>query len=164
MPVATLIFLLVPLIEVIILIQVGSIIGVLPTVLLIVLTAVCGIWLLRAEGIATLMRVQSKLERGEIPDTELLEGVMLIIGGALLLTPGFATDAFGFVCLLPGLRRPLANRIIRSSVFRQIRPGTRFYRSSHTVYKDGEIIEGEFNEEEPDRDRLKQPKLDSDAR
>ena len=90
----------------IILIEVGGMIGPLPTVGLVVLTAICGVWLLRLEGMATLTRVQEKLQRGEIPESELLEGIMLIIGGALLLTPGFATDIVGFVCLIPGLRRP----------------------------------------------------------
>ena len=116
---ATFLFFIIPLVEMIILIEVGGMIGPLPTVGLVVLTAICGVWLLRLEGVATLSRVQGKLQRGEIPESELLEGIMLIIGGALLLTPGFATDIIGFVCLLPGLRRPLAARIIRSTSFSQ---------------------------------------------
>ena len=70
----------------VILIEIGGLIGVLPTVGLVVLTAVAGIWLLRLEGLATLRRVQNRLARGETPERELLEGVMLIFGGALLLT------------------------------------------------------------------------------
>ena len=89
-------FLIVPIIEIYLLIQVGGLIGALPTVFLIVLTAVIGGWLLRSQGMATLGRVQQ---------TMLLEGAMLLIGGALLLTPGFFTDAIGFVCLIPLLRR-----------------------------------------------------------
>ncbi len=89
---ATFLFFIIPLVEMIILIEVGGMIGPLPTVGLVVLTAICGVWLLRLEGMATLTRVQEKLQRGEIPESELLEGIMLIIGGALLLTPGFATD------------------------------------------------------------------------
>lgn len=136
----------------IILIQVGGIIGALPTVGLVVLTAVAGVWLLRLEGLATLTRVQDKLNRGEIPETELLEGIMLIFGGALLLTPGFFTDFIGFVCLLPGLRRPLAARIINSAGFRAFHTGgSQFsagYRSDQSANAQGSrTIDGEFEPE-----------------
>ena len=130
----------------IILIEVGGMIGPLPTVGLVVLTAICGVWLLRLEGMATLTRVQEKLKRGEIPETELLEGIMLIIGGALLLTPGFATDLVGFVCLVPGLRRPLAARIIRSTSFGQFQMHSPFQGGGFRNADDqpGQTIEGEF--------------------
>ncbi len=148
---ATFLFFLIPLVEMIILIKVGGIIGPLPTVGLVVLTAICGVWLLRLEGIATLSRVQEKLQRGEIPEAELLEGVMLIIGGALLLTPGFATDIIGFVCLIPGLRRPLAARIIRSNGFSQFQMHTRFQAGGFQAGgfrnhdgQPGHTIDGEF--------------------
>lgn len=100
-----LLFLAIPLIEIYFLIQVGEVIGALPTVLMVVFTAVVGAMLLRIQGISTLQRVQRATARGEIPALEMLEGVMLLIGGALLLTPGFFTDAIGFLCLLPPLRR-----------------------------------------------------------
>ncbi|MDZ7685978.1 MAG: FxsA family protein [Gammaproteobacteria bacterium] len=116
MPIALIAFIVVPIVEMIILIEVGGIIGALPTVGLVVLTATLGIWLLRLEGTATLARVQARLDRGELPETELLEGIMLLIGGALLLTPGFVTDTIGFACILPGLRRPIARWIIRRGV------------------------------------------------
>ncbi len=148
MRIGALVFFLVPLIEMIILIEVGGMIGALPTVLLVVLTAVVGVWLLRLEGMATLMRVQEKLNQGEVPGTELLEGVMLLIGGALLLTPGFATDAFGFVCLIPGLRRPLAKRIISTAGFQSIHVGgfsRGFHQHQGPFNSDaGTTIDGEF--------------------
>jgi UPF0716 protein FxsA len=142
--IAAALFFLIPLVEMILLIEVGSRIGVLPTIGLVMLTAICGVWLLRLEGISTLARVQDKLGRGEIPETELLEGIMLIIGGALLLTPGFATDAIGFICLLPGLRRPIARKIIQSSAFNSMNSGfsgmsAKFNRDNTT------IIDGEFD-------------------
>jgi UPF0716 protein FxsA len=114
-----LIFIIVPVIEMFILIRVGSMIGALPTIALVVLTATVGVWLLKREGLATLARLQGKMANGDIPGKELLEGVMLIIGGALLLTPGFVTDAVGFVCLLPGLRQPLAVWLLNHTQFMQ---------------------------------------------
>ena len=143
---ATFLFFIIPLVEMIILIEVGGMIGPLLTIALVVLTAICGVWLLRLEGMATLTRVQEKLQRGEIPETELLEGIMLIIGGALLLTPGFATDIVGFVCLVPGLRRPLAARIIRSTSFGKFQMHSPFQSPSfrNTDRHPGQTIDGEF--------------------
>ena len=100
-----LVFLVVPLAEIYLLIEIGGVIGVSWTILLVVFTAVLGAWLVRVQGIAALTRVQQSLERGEVPALELMEGVCLLIAGALLLTPGFVTDAVGFVCLTPALRR-----------------------------------------------------------
>lgn len=163
MRIALIIFITVPLVEMIILIQVGGIIGAIPTVGLVVLTATLGIWLLKLEGLATLARVQEKLDKGQIPETELLEGIMLLVGGALLLTPGFITDAMGFICLLPGLRRPLARWIIRQGMLRAMNiSGGAFTRGTfmsgsfttgppgpdQNQALDDKIIEGEFQEED----------------
>ncbi len=149
MRMALAIFIIVPILEMIILIEVGGIIGALPTVALVVLTATVGIWLLRMQGIATLNRVQQKLQSGQIPETELLEGVMLLVGGALLLTPGFVTDAIGFICLLPGPRRPLARWIIRQSVFKTIHAtGRRPSPGGQPGGREGPAIEGEFKRED----------------
>ena len=108
-----LMFILIPIAEMVVLIKVGGLIGAIPTVGLVVLTATIGVWLLKREGLATINRVQEKMANGELPGKELLEGVMLIIGGALLLTPGFITDAIGFVCLIPWLRQPVASWLLR---------------------------------------------------
>jgi len=102
-----LLFLTVPLVEIYFLISVGQVIGAIPTVFMVVFTAVLGAMLLRAQGLSTLRRVQEASERGEIPALEMLEGLMLLVGGALLLTPGFVTDAIGFVCLITPLRQAL---------------------------------------------------------
>jgi len=107
-PLLLLVFLLVPLLEIYFLIVVGGIIGALPTVVLVVLTAVIGAALARHQGLATLQRLQATMARGETPAIELLEGVLLFIGALLLLTPGFITDALGFACLIPATRRLLA--------------------------------------------------------
>lgn len=108
-----LLFLLVPLVEIYILIEVGQVIGALPTIGLCVLTAVIGAALLRVQGFQTLHRAQENLARGEIPAIEMFEGVALGFGGALLLTPGFATDTVGFLCLIPWTRRWLIRAALR---------------------------------------------------
>jgi len=102
-----LIFLIVPVVEIYLLIEVGGYIGAFPTVFLVVFTAVLGAWLLRLQGFATLRRVQASFTRGEIPAIEMIGGVLLLLSGALLLTPGFFTDTIGFLFLLPGFRRML---------------------------------------------------------
>jgi len=102
-----LLFLSIPLVEIYFLIQVGEVIGALPTVFMVVFTAVLGGILLRIQGLSTLKRVQQASARGEVPALEMLEGMMLMIGGVLLLTPGFFTDTIGFLCLIPPLRQAL---------------------------------------------------------
>jgi UPF0716 protein FxsA len=79
------------------------------TILLVVLTAVIGVWLLRIQGLSTLTRAQQKLQANELPAREILEGMALVIAGAFLLTPGFFTDAIGFLLLFPPTRIALVN-------------------------------------------------------
>ena len=99
-----------------ILIEVGGIIGAWPTIALVVLTAVVGVGLIRAQGFATLMRGMARLNAGELPATEMVEGVMLALAGALMVTPGFVTDTAGFVLLTPRVRRRLAADLLRRFV------------------------------------------------
>lgn len=154
-------FIIIPIIEMVLLIKVGGLIGVIPTIGLVMLTAVIGIALLRQQGLDTLARLQSRLAKGEIPGTELLEGAMLLIGGALLLTPGFFTDGIGFICLIPTFRRPIAQVLIRQGIlsgaaFSQRQSQFRTYqqfngnenvRDSHSN-QDRKIIDGEFRNED----------------
>ena len=100
----------VPVIEIMLLIRVAGAIGFSWTFLIVLATAVAGYYLLRREGARTLAAARSKLGRGELPSQEMTEGVMIAIGGALLLTPGFATDVFGLLCLVPFSRRWMALR------------------------------------------------------
>ncbi|MDG1204860.1 MAG: FxsA family protein [Pseudomonadales bacterium] len=143
MRIALFFFILIPILEMYILIQVGSYIGAIPTIALVVLTATIGIWLLRLEGLSTLNRVQEKLNAGQIPGTELLEGVMLLVGGALLLTPGFATDAIGFCCLLPFLRRPIATWLMHKGVLGAMQFGSSPFSANNYHQPEG-VIDGEF--------------------
>ena len=133
-----LLFLTVPLVEIYFLIQVGQEIGALSTVLLCILTAALGAILLRIQGILTLMNAREKLRQGEIPADNLLEGLILLIAGVLLLTPGFITDVIGFLCLVPSLRSMLALRMLHQAFRDDLR------RRNITV-------EGEFWEEDDHR-------------
>ena len=101
-------FITIPLIEIAILIKIGSIIGAGYTIALVIGTAFLGVSLLRIQGISTLAKVQANISRGQLPATELIEGLILLISGALLLTPGFFTDTIGFLMLVPTLRQRLA--------------------------------------------------------
>ncbi len=147
-PVLLALFFLVPLVEIYILIEVGGLIGALPTVFLVVATAVIGAGLLRWQGLTTWLRVQQTLARGELPAVEMLEGAVLLVGGALLLTPGFVTDALGFLCLIPPARQAAIRAFLRRgrvTVHRASgsgRPGDR--RGGPR----GRVIEGEWRRDD----------------
>lgn len=100
-------FLLIPLIEIYFLIKIGGVVGVGWTILLVVFTALLGAFLVRAQGFSIFARVQMQLAHGNLPAMEMLEGLLLFVAGALLLTPGFFTDAVGFMLLMPPLRRKI---------------------------------------------------------
>lgn len=104
-------FIVMPIIEIAVLIEVGGLFGLWPTLALIILTAMAGTWMLRQQGFAVLSRAQTQLERGSIPLVEVFEGFCLVIAGALLLTPGFVTDAIGGGLLLPPIRAWLYRRL-----------------------------------------------------
>jgi UPF0716 protein FxsA len=142
-PVFFLLFLLVPLVEIWFLIVVGGWIGALPTVLLVVATAVAGAALARAQGFATLQRLQATLARHEAPAMEMLEGVLLLVGALLLLTPGFFTDLAGFFCLLPPTRRWLALRGLQHVI---LPPGGGPQGPAH--HDAPRTLEGEFHRED----------------
>ena len=121
-----LLFMLIPFFEMWILIEVGGWIGALPTIGLVVLTATIGLSLLKQQGLSTLLRARRKMDEGAIPASELVSGVMIAVGGALLLTPGFVTDALGFALLIPQTRKWLLFKLIDR-------------------YRDKIVIEGEFH-------------------
>ncbi|HPY41314.1 MAG TPA: FxsA family protein, partial [Thiolinea sp.] len=100
-PILAVLFFTVPLIEIYLLIQVGHVIGALPTILLVIATSILGAYLLKQQGLSTLARFQNNLRQGQLPATEIKEGVFILIGGLLLMTPGFFTDFLGLFFLLP---------------------------------------------------------------
>lgn len=141
------IFLLIPLIEIYLLIKVGSVIGALPTVALVVFTAVLGAFLLRIQGFSTLARVRETMARGGIPAVEMLEGAVLLLAGALLLTPGFFTDAIGFACLIPPLRRYIVLRFLQR-LFQPVNPGSVGPGAGPHRHHRPDVLEGEYRRED----------------
>lgn len=110
-------FLTVPLVEIALLIKVGAIIGPGWTIFLVVLTALIGAALVRVQGLATFARMQAMLARGEMPAVEMFEAMALFLAGALLLTPGFFTDIFGFIVLVPAIRRMFIHYVLQRGSF-----------------------------------------------
>ncbi len=111
-----LIFLATPILEIVLFIEIGGLIGVVPTILIVIVTAIVGSVLLRLQGIAVIRRTQYALRAGELPVDPVIDGISLLVAGALLLTPGFFTDAVGFLLFVPPFRQALARRIFAHMV------------------------------------------------
>ncbi len=118
-----LLFIAVPLLELFILIRLGGVIGLMPTLALCVLTGVAGAWLARREGLRALWSFQERLAGGGVPGRALMDGLCILIGGAVLLTPGLLTDVLGFALLLPPSRRWIQARMKRR-IERQVAEGS----------------------------------------
>src|SRR3954447_953921 len=117
LPLLLLLFIVVPIVELFVILQVGQAIGVLPTVALLIADSVIGSVLMRSQGRAAWRRFNAALAEGRIPHREVLDGALVIFGGALLLTPGFVSDIFGILLLLPPTRA-----LVRAVVARRILP------------------------------------------
>jgi UPF0716 protein FxsA len=112
-------FILVPVAELFLLIELGKRIGILWTLALIAFTGVLGAWLARRQGLSVLQRIREDLAAGKMPTTAAADGILILIAGAVLMTPGVLTDAFGFFCLSPGGRslvKKLVTRWFREAV------------------------------------------------
>lgn len=117
-----LLFIIVPAVELILLIQMGQWIGTLPTVGLIVLTGIIGAYLTRQQGMQVWRRMQQELQGGQMPGEAILEGAMILVAGAVLMTPGVLTDALGFLLLIPPSRK-LISRFVSAQIQRRIANG-----------------------------------------
>jgi len=148
-----LLFILVPLLEIYFLLKVGNIIGAFPTVLVVVSTAIAGTWLLKQQGLATLMRLQTSAAQGRMPAQEMAEGLALAFGGALLLTPGFITDFIGFLCLIPFTRQRIIRWIMRRTKMK-VMSGMNSMDAEVEIKetRSGRTIEGDFVVKDKDRD------------
>lgn len=131
-------FVALPIVEIYVIIQVGQAIGALPTVALLVVESIFGGWLVKREGRRAWEALRTTLTTGRLPGRELLDAALVLVGGTLLLTPGFVTDIFGFFFVLP-LTRPLARRLVTSAVARRAtrrsrRGYARTRRGSQVIY------------------------------
>ncbi len=139
----------VPIIEIVVIIKVGGLIGAWPTVGLIILSAVVGTTMVRAQGFQVLARAQQSLDQGVFPAVELFDGMALLAAGLLLLTPGFVTDAVGVALLIPPVRRVLGRAAWRW----MMEPGNARFRArwGRTSTRDDGVIEAEYHEIPPER-------------
>lgn len=152
------IFIVVPVVEIAIIIQVGQLIGPVWTVVLLLTSAVVGSWLLRREGRRTWRAFREALAEQRVPTRQVADGALVIVGGALMIAPGFLTDAAGILCLLPPTRA-LLRRAVTGAVARRLldpRPPTRRVRARRgpgraypppqaQASRDHRVIEGEID-------------------
>ncbi|MDE0758854.1 MAG: FxsA family protein [Pseudomonadales bacterium] len=138
----------IPICEILILLELGTYLSIFDILLLIIGTAAIGLFLVRRAGLNTLIKGQNKLSKGEIPQIEVIEGLLLLITGALLLTPGLITDSVGFLILIPAIRKALAqyalSRIIPNIISKNPAADSPTQHRSSTI-----ILEGEFDPIEP---------------
>ena len=113
LPLLVVLFLVVPIVELTVIIWVGQAIGVVETLLLMVAVSAVGAWLVKREGIGLWRRAQRQLDSGVVPGRELVDGMLIMLAGALLLTPGFVSDCLGVLLLLPPVRAGLRRIVIR---------------------------------------------------
>lgn len=151
-------FIVLPLIEIWVFIEIGAEIGAFSTIAVCVLTAVVGMAMLRVQGFATLMRARGQMDEGILPAKELFDGLCLLVAGAFLLTPGFVTDIFGFLLLVPAFRdflRALVGRRLETHATVHVGPelgGGGGGGAPRRGPRGGTVIEGEFEEVDPDAD------------
>lgn len=149
-------FIAVPMIEIALFIQVGGFIGLWPTLLIVVLTALAGTYLVRSQGQLALSEVKTSFSDMRDPTEPLVHGAMILFSGALLLTPGFFTDAVGFALLVPAVRKAVFKAIAaRVKVQRFGGPGPDPrgpQRVDPRVRNNGDIIDGEYSEVPEDSD------------
>lgn len=165
MPYLLVLLITMPIIEIAILLRVGEAAGWISTLLFVIATALLGSALLRQQGLATLNRARQRMDSGEMPAQQLVEGLFIMIGGVLLLTPGFVTDAFGFLCVIPLSRQWLARKLsVRGiAIFSQGTVNSTMNgstggasESGHDARKKqskgaaGEVIDGDFTRLEDD--------------
>ena len=118
-----LLFFVVPILELAVIIQIGSAIGVLNTIGLLILSGILGGWLMKREGLGVIRRIQVAMGEGRVPGTELVDAFLILFGGALMLAPGFLTDLAGMALLLPPVRAGVRGILRRRFTTRVFGPG-----------------------------------------
>lgn len=161
MPVLFLLFVAMPIIEISLLIQVGGAIGGWNTIAIVIVTAFLGAHFVRREGLSTLQSAQRKMQQNQLPGNEMIDGLMLVVAGVLLVTPGFITDIFGFLLVLPGSRHLIRRYVVNHMKVRVVTASNQSFYSqssprdpfSHNASKEhGDIIDGEYADKTDDND------------
>ena len=114
-----LLFTIVPLIELYLLIKIGGVIGVVPTIAIVIGTGVLGAWLARWQGLAVLRRISDEMAAGRLPTDALIDGLLILVAAAVLLTPGLLTDTLGFVLLVPP-SRAFVRKVVAAAIARRV--------------------------------------------
>ncbi|HLQ84664.1 MAG TPA: FxsA family protein [Salinisphaeraceae bacterium] len=147
-----LLFIAMPLIELWLLIQVGSVIGALWTIFLVIMTALIGSQLVRRQGLGIMQRVREYQARGEVPALPMLEGLALLLAGFCLIMPGLISDAFGFLMLIPPLRSWVARKLLlRTVTVHTSAHGSHGYGprpGAHGKHRNARTIEGDYERKE----------------
>ncbi|MDM8526861.1 FxsA family protein [Anaerolineales bacterium HSG24] len=150
-----LLFIIVPMLELVLLIELGQWVGTLPTLGLIMVTGVVGAFLAKRQGIAVLKRIQTDTQTGRLPAESIFDGVMILVAGAFLMTPGILTDSFGFLCLFPPTRQAI-KKLIWVQIRRMVQNG-QFHISTSGFYQGGPM-----SRPEPDNVIIIDPDEDKD--
>jgi UPF0716 protein FxsA len=154
-----LLFVILPIAEIMLLINVADGIGNWNTFFIVLVTAFFGAYFVRQQGFALIQQLQTKLASGQAPTTEMAEGLLLLVAGVLLITPGFLTDGLGFLFTLPFSRGPIAKFMMLKIISRKTSGNFQFHAHSQHGFKggftdnkedEGDIIEGEIVESERD--------------
>ncbi len=147
-------FVAVPLAEIFVLIQVGQVIGAWWTIALLVADSILGSWLIRREGRRAWQALTTALDSGRMPARELADGALILVGGTLMLTPGFVSDALGLLLILP-FTRPVARRLLTRLVAARLVSGAHAGRQPHRQRPEpgtpGSVVRGEVVEEDDQR-------------
>ncbi|GAA4716110.1 FxsA family protein [Nocardioides conyzicola] len=140
-------FVVVPLLEIYVLVQVGQVIGAGWTILLLLLDAVLGSWLIKHEGGRAWRAMREALQSGRMPATEIADGALILVGGTLMLAPGFITDAFGILLILP-FTRPFFRRVLAATVARRLLISAVDVRRPGPGPAEGPVVRGEVIDDE----------------
>jgi UPF0716 protein FxsA len=141
-------FVVVPLLEIYLLVQVGQVIGAGWTIALLLLDAVLGTWLIKHEGSRAWRSLRAALQSGRMPAVEIADGALILVGGTLMLAPGFITDAFGILLILP-FTRPLFRRLLTATVARRLIVAAVDVRRPGPGPAEGPVVRGEVIDDEP---------------
>ncbi len=155
LPILFLLFAVLPILEIALLVNIGGAIGGWNTIAIVIFTAFLGAYLVKREGTSTLQTAQSKMQRNELPGSELVQGLMLVVAGVLLVTPGFITDVFGFLLVLPGSRHAIAAQVSKHMKMRVVTSQTGFQQQQSPFQHQsnpfenashGDVIDGEYTD------------------